>query len=31
VAVVEWSEDRSVESVLVEAEAFRRRGRRVVR
>jgi uncharacterized protein (DUF58 family) len=31
VAVVEWTEDRPVESVLAEAEAFRRRGRRVVR
>jgi uncharacterized protein (DUF58 family) len=31
VAVVEWTEDRSVESVLAEAAAFRRRGTRVVR
>jgi len=31
VAVVEWNEGRPVESVLAEAEAFRRRGRRVVR
>jgi uncharacterized protein (DUF58 family) len=31
VAVVEWSEGRPVESVLTEAEAFRRRGRRMVR
>jgi hypothetical protein len=31
VAVVEWNDGRPVESVLAEAQAFRHRGRRMVR